>query len=556
MTAPVADTGVEQRRLGRLVTDQVPPVDPADFDSWAPEVAELVRRGGRASSTLAAREYAALRVAAGARGRFTPSLAPPEPLDKIAASLRWATFAPGDADVDTRVQGVVQKLVMNPGRFTVADTVTTDPLAVTYARVPAPGACSFCALMAIRGATYASVQTALKTGTTDRSYHSACVLGETLVSSPGTELAHRRLYQGEVVTIRTTVGTEITITPNHPVLTRCGWVPAGLIREGDDVVRRVGSYRELMAGKVPDHQDSPTRIDEVWRALEMDGLTHVPESPEDFHGDGGRGQGYIDVVGPLVELLDSVDPALAELYGELALAGADVVSSKTSAAAAGRRFADGGSGALLPAHRLVRSGSEFLPLVCSHPLMAGIHGIAGIADWQAAVDKPAVDDVAGYLEMLGDGLDGLLGVVHRDEFRTGVRNPFGVTAGNRRRFDPPPLERGPEASAAEAEFGLDLIERLARCAEFEDVVDVRRREATCHVYNLTTSEGWYDANGLIVSNCRCTARPVFTGETYVPPAHVMDAEQVYIDSTGGVTGKAKLSEFRKAWRQRSTSLTR
>lgn len=174
MTAPVADTGVEQRRLGRLVTDQVPPVDPADFDSWAPEVAELVRRGGRASSTLAAHEYAALRVAAGARGRFTPSLAPPEPLDKIAASLRWATFAPGDADIDTRVQGVVQKLVMNPGRFTVADTVTTDPQAVTYARVPAPGACSFCALMAIRGATYASVQTALKAGTTDRSYHSSC----------------------------------------------------------------------------------------------------------------------------------------------------------------------------------------------------------------------------------------------------------------------------------------------------------------------------------------------------------------------------------------------
>ena len=175
MTAPVVrDTGVEQRRLGQLVAAQVPPVGPGEFERWAPAAAELVQRGGRASSTLAAREYSALRTAAAVTGRFSPVLAPPAPLEQISKSLRWATFAPGEADLDTRVQGVVQKMVMDPGRFTIADTVAADPKAVTYARVPAPGACGFCALLSTRGSVFASAQTALKTGTSDRSYHGGC----------------------------------------------------------------------------------------------------------------------------------------------------------------------------------------------------------------------------------------------------------------------------------------------------------------------------------------------------------------------------------------------
>jgi hypothetical protein len=39
------------------------------------------------------------------------------------------------------------------------------------------------------------------------------------------------------------------------------------------------------------------------------------------------------------------------------------------------------------------------------------------------------------------------------------------------------------------------------------VIEVERISWSGHVYNLTSSEGWFSANGLIVSNCDCIHRP-------------------------------------------------
>src|SRR5690606_23060590 len=77
------------------------------------------------------------------------------------------------------------------------------------------------------------------------------------------------------------------------ILTRRGWVPANLIQEGDDVVRSTRP-EGAAALVVPDHDQVPARIEDVWGALGMGGLDRVESSPEDFHGDGQHG--YVDVV--------------------------------------------------------------------------------------------------------------------------------------------------------------------------------------------------------------------------------------------------------------------
>lgn len=156
-------------------------------------VAVEVRRHAQASATLATRQYRAQRAAAGVRGAFTPVPADPPALEQIAATVDWATrplwnpnvlahatagghtanvpTGPGPltdappagsaiADAKARLAAASERQVLDAGRNTIVDNAGRDRQAKGWARVPEPGACSFCLLLAIRGAVYTSQQTA------------------------------------------------------------------------------------------------------------------------------------------------------------------------------------------------------------------------------------------------------------------------------------------------------------------------------------------------------------------------------------------------------------
>ncbi|MGO1562610.1 MAG: hypothetical protein ACTHW7_12375 [Actinomycetaceae bacterium] len=58
--------------------------------------------------------------------------------------------------------------------------------------------------------------------------------------------------------------------------------------------------------------------------------------------------------------------------------------------------------------------------------------------------------------------------------------------------------------------------------EFDRLVDKRVSEYSGHVYNLSTVEGWYNANGITVSNCDCQPVPVASEDDY-PEGYDPDA---------------------------------
>lgn len=122
-------------------------------------VASAVHRYGQAAATAALRFYMQQRLAAGVTGRIpTLRVAAPSPLPQIGSAVDWAT-APlwGESDVATaqaRMDAAVERLVLNTGRDTIIDAVRQDREAKAWARVPESGACSFCALLATRGAVY------------------------------------------------------------------------------------------------------------------------------------------------------------------------------------------------------------------------------------------------------------------------------------------------------------------------------------------------------------------------------------------------------------------
>jgi DNA topoisomerase IB len=118
---------------------------------------------------------------------------------------------------------------------------------------------------------------------------SVCVLeGQRVAFNPGdTTAVSKRFYKGEAVTLELSSGQKLTVTPNHPILTRRGWVAAGLLDEGDDIVCGAGAENESL--EEPQHVYREARVEEVFEAFSLipgARSTKVPVSAEDFHGDG------------------------------------------------------------------------------------------------------------------------------------------------------------------------------------------------------------------------------------------------------------------------------
>ncbi|MEU8829339.1 hypothetical protein [Streptomyces sp900116325] len=172
-----------QRGLSRLLLRDVGrmwrlfnPGRPAAFPDWLAAANEVVARYGEMSAALAAEFYEAQRAASAVSGSFTVPLADASPAEQVEAALRWATHDvwPQDAEAEAQWQplgsrlavaerrtgAVAQKLVADQGRETVRQAVREDRQAVGYARAAALGACAFCALMASRGAVYATAESA------------------------------------------------------------------------------------------------------------------------------------------------------------------------------------------------------------------------------------------------------------------------------------------------------------------------------------------------------------------------------------------------------------
>ncbi|MEE1813553.1 hypothetical protein PUR59_00610 [Streptomyces sp. SP18ES09] len=150
-------------RLQRLID---PSRLEASLSAWRAAVAALIDRYGAAAATLAAEFYDQQRLTADVSGSFHAVPAAETPETQVEQSLRWATAdlwptgkeqEPLDvrlAAVQARAQGVAQKLVADRARATMRDSAGRDRGAVAYARAAALGACSFCKLMAARGAVY------------------------------------------------------------------------------------------------------------------------------------------------------------------------------------------------------------------------------------------------------------------------------------------------------------------------------------------------------------------------------------------------------------------
>lgn len=127
--------------------------------------------------------------------------------------------------------------------------------------------------------------------------HPGCCLPETPVIAPVRVAGIEAQYDGPVVRLVLSDGSDVTITPNHMLLTREGFAKASALAEGDDVIRCVPG--DWMSLDIPEDDRKPVPIHEVVKALAVaPGMTtgRVPVAPEYLHGDAESCHREINVV--------------------------------------------------------------------------------------------------------------------------------------------------------------------------------------------------------------------------------------------------------------------
>lgn len=278
-------------------------------------------------------------------------------------------------------------------------------------------------------------------------YHPNCLVPGTGVVASSIAAAYERWYEGEVVTIRIPGVEDLTVTPNHPILTDGGWVPAKQVKSGDLLLQSV-SPSLVLSIVDPHHQQVEASCQDLFAALLMHhslGTSRYQGITTDFHGDG---------LGSEVQVVHVARP----LRGESQPGGFENTPYDLFSGRKGSSVLLDSDGALELLLQCV--DARFSSSVCS-----------------SSESPPLIESLAGGDEELllpeGTDLQSQSAKSHTDRL---VVTPLTASK---------------------------LHSAFARHVSVVEVSEVVVGEYSGHVYNFSTASNWYFANGIIVHNCVC-----------------------------------------------------
>ena len=117
---------------------------------------EIVSPYITASGDLAATWYEDLRASAVGGSYYATSSGAVNQarIDSLVGYGVKPLFGQSSSTVLTLIGGGVQRMIAGAGRDTISANITKDKVRVGYSRIPRAGCCSFCGMLASRGATY------------------------------------------------------------------------------------------------------------------------------------------------------------------------------------------------------------------------------------------------------------------------------------------------------------------------------------------------------------------------------------------------------------------
>jgi len=340
-----------------------------------------------------------------------------------------------------------------------------------------------------------------------------CFPGDSEVNlSNGCHKLWKRLYHGPLTVLGLSDGTVMQATPNHPILTRAGWLPIDALQKGDYLVK---AKSHAVSGQ--NQNDRLVRFGHLFDSMQAEiGSKSSPGSAFDFHGDVPEND--VDVVDIERFLLNNLPTALAQGVGEFIFTGANMQSLGLPADRAGQSSFQGISAD--SASRLSRRG-DFTELFGRQTGHADHVSLAAIADVDAAFNEDFADRAASTVELVGQGLFARAGLVASG-------NQFSIKSAGCGAIEIP-LDSHTVAAESLGESLRLAWDGLRSGAQghpvFDSLVQVTgkfTRDFEGHVFNLESGCGWYGITPMkiIAHNCRCPQAPILTLDDVKWPARV------------------------------------
>lgn len=327
--------------------------------------------------------------------------------------------------------------------------------------------------------------------------HPNCLPGDALVlSRSGISAVTKREFNGDLIVIKTASGRSISCTPNHPILTSRGWVPAQLIDLQSKVICDGGSeWKSVADGNNDNIVSSIHDVAESFLSSSEVSTVPVPTTSEHFHGDGIDGQ--VAIIGANRSLFSAKNTAGGKCakYGFFQLGGGRL-SSLLAFGPSAQIFMR----SLFASNRIMRGLNLIRSFVLAHcrPFGSLCFGLG--SRLYSGFNNQPINSFSVEPKAVRNALS---------------RFPSQVSGGDLFSPEAGKLELVSVLTAENADDDLvrDAILAAKLCSGqsgdvFEDqVISVDREFFSGHVYNLETGEGWYSANGIITHNCRCSWSP-------------------------------------------------
>lgn len=342
--------------------------------------------------------------------------------------------------------------------------------------------------------------------------HPNCFPAGTMVSGPNPTAGTKRYYTGELVSIRTASGVELSLTPNHPILTWHGWVAGGLLQKGDYVIRSTGRKNAESTVDI-NYNDVPTLIEKVIESFDMV-FVEMPTAPKDFHGDGVGSKVHIVFTNSLLGNNGNTafdQPLFQHKFGRRSIAPRSFFTFSTIT----KLF----PGMFHTSHGGMSRSRISLPFFRRFFTCLQEIGLRIAAYVNTLFKQTSADNVSGNSIGLGQSVLGFsseIAVNNSSRWQrivNTVKSKKFVTDKSLRLFS------GTKLNIA---FGKNCFKPIIRNVrilseivkafpveiELDEIVEINRSVFSGHVYNLQTKDEWYIANSIITHNCRCVETPI------------------------------------------------
>lgn len=332
-----------------------------------------------------------------------------------------------------------------------------------------------------------------------------CIPGSTEINCSSTiDKIFRRWYSGKLTALVTDDGAVTFSTPNHPILSPAGWLPADALDVGNYIVKKI---EQGINGISTNQNNRVPTIQNLFDALSFKNESTLifAGSNSQFHGDGSDAN--VDVI-DVHRLLSNIGNTLfVEAATKFGFSGAEV--RLIPAFLSGNCPMDFVFDSVLPASDGGMSGfcNRLSKFLCglSNPQRISLLATSYM---YTSINEPTSNNLTATTKLFSDCIFGFTCFIQGYDFvARNIQKHTWTASVNRDN-----ASQFPDFSTNNAfvvpDFSGNVLEIPPRGYLFRRIIKKFSRDFTGHIYNLQTKTGSYIAQNTVMHNCRCTYRAV------------------------------------------------